>query len=268
MVSPLKTATNSIGLKLALIPAGEFFRGSPDSDEMAFDKEKPQHVVEITKPFYLGVYPVTQAGYEKVMGDNPSQCKGDDRRPVEMVSWFDALAFCNSLSGIEELQPYYEINGDEVSIVGGAGYRLPTEAKWEYACRAGTTTKWSFGDDESQLGEFAWFRNLRSLLAASDWHDMVTISHPVGEKKANTWGLHDMHGNVLEWCWDWYGYYNNLPMSDPQGPASGNCRVFRGGGWASFFPKSLRSANRNIGSPMSRNFCVGFRLARTMPQEE
>jgi formylglycine-generating enzyme required for sulfatase activity len=251
---PLETITNSLGMKLALIPAGEFLMGSPDSDEIALDREKPQHQVKITRPFYLGVYLVTHADYEKVMGDNPSRFKGHRRRPVEQVSWFDAVAFCNQLSDLERYPRYYENSGDEVSIVDGNGYRLPTEAEWEYACRAGTTSKWSFGDEESQLPEYAWYD------ANSD-----NTTHPVGEKEANPWGLHDMHGNVAEWCWDRHDedYYRDSPVSDPMGPGAGNRRGLRGGAFVNVNARYLRSADRFRTFPTDQINCVGFRLART-----
>ena len=169
--------TNSIGMKLVLIPAGEFLMGSPESDSDAPDEEKPQHKVRISKPFYLGVTEVTQEQYERVMGENPSRFKGDPQRPVEKVSWEDAVAFCRKLSEKE-----------------GRTYRLPTEAEWEYACRAGSQTKWSFGDDDSALKEYAWYLD-----------NADSTTHPVAQKKPNAWGLYDMHGNVWEWCQDWYG---------------------------------------------------------------
>lgn len=250
----LETITNSIGLKLRLIPSGEFMMGSADSDKQADDSEKPQHRVEITSPFYLSVYPLTQAEYEKVMGDNPSWFEGDENRPVEVVNWFRAVEFCNKLSKLEELPLYYDLGEKVVSIVGGTGYRLPTEAEWEYACRAGTSTRWSFGDDESKLGEYVWHdRNSRDS------------THPVGEKKPNAWGLYDMHGNEFEWCWDWYGedYYKNSPTTDPSGPTSGDERVLRGGSYKNV-AWYLRSANRSHGQPDDRIFNHGgFRVART-----
>jgi len=223
--------TNSVGMKLKLIPAGEFMMGSPESDEWAQDDEKSKHRVRITKPFYLGVYEVTQAEYEKVMGENPGSFKGGSN-PVEMVSWHDAVEFCKRLSAKE-----------------GKTYRLPTEAEWEYACRAGTTTLYCTGDDPASLGEYAW---------CAENCDQKT--HPVGEKKPNAWGLHDMHGNVLEWCADWYGRYASEEVSDPSGPETGSYRVDRGGSWFSG-ARYCRSADRGRVVPILRGENLGFRVA-------
>ena len=235
--------TNSIGMKMALIPAGEFMMGSPDSDPDAQDAEKPQHFVRITRPFYLGLFPVTQAEYERVMGINPSHFQGDPNRPVEMVSWDDAQEFCLRLSALPEEE------------AAGHVYRLPTEAEWEYACRAGSTSRYYFGDSPQPLGDYAWWR------ANSDG-----ATHPVGEKKPNACGLHDMHGNVWEWCADWYGpdYYSQSSPSDPNGPPSAVERVKRGGAWYGYLPDSLRCACRSNDFSALRLLHVGFRVARTL----
>ena len=159
----------------------------------------------ITKPFYLGKYEVTQEQWEAVMGSNPSNFKGP-KNPVEQVSWDDCQEFLDKLN----------------AKAGGQGgkFVLPTEAQWEYACRAGSTGKFCFGDDEKQLGEYAWYDE-----------NSDSKTHPVGEKKPNAWGLYDMHGNVWEWCQDWYGAYGAEAVDDPSGPTTGSGRVFRGGGW-------------------------------------
>ena len=174
-------STNSIGMELKLIPPGEFTIGSlnfidPDVDP----QDEARHLVRITKPLYLSVHEVTQEQYERVMGNNPSFNKAANK-PVEQVSWDDAVEFCRKLSVRE-----------------GAEYRLPTEAEWEYACRAGTTTAYSFGDDASRLGDYAWYIE-----------NSGRTTQPVGEKLPNAWGLYDMHGNVREWCQDWYGHYGS-----------------------------------------------------------
>jgi len=244
--------TNSIGMKLVLIPAGEFLMGSPDSDKEARDDEKPQHRVRITRPFYLGVTEVTQGQYRAVTGQGPGRFKGSDDLPVVGVSWNDAIAFCDKLSALEKGQ------------LGGARYRLPTEAEWEYACRGGSTTRYSFGDNAASLGEFAWHKG-----------NSDGTTHPVGQKRPNAFGLFDMHGNVREWCSDGYqgdfyarlpvdyqgDFYARLPVDNPVCPFEGATdRVIRGGCW--LFPQSARSAIRLRLSPVDRYPDIGFRLAR------
>jgi len=248
-----KTFTNSLGMKFALIPAGEFLMGDSHAlaDELqAFEPydntypveetrcEYPRHRVRITRPFYLGKYLVTQAQWQAVMGGNPSHFKGPEN-PVEMVSWNDCQVFLDKLNAKSDGR--------------GGKFQLPTEAQWEYACRAGTTTRHYFGDEETGLGEYAWY------LANSGGK-----THPVGEKKPNAWGLYDMHGNVLDWCGDWYdgGYYASSPTDDPTGPSRGSLRVHRGGSWGSPPPGYCRSARRDWGTPDSRRNDLGFRVAR------
>ena len=240
--SPPKELTVDLGkgvkLEMILIPAGEFLMGSPDSDKDAYIGEKPQHRVRITKPFYLGQYLVTQEQWEAVMGSNPSYFKGPTN-PVEQISWRDCQQFLGKLN--------------TKSAAGGEQFRLPSEAQWEYACRAGSTTRYCFGDDDSKLGEYAWYDA-----------NSGRKPHPVGGKKPNAWGLYDMHGNVWEWCQDWYkdGYYAKSPMDDPIGAATtGLCPVFRGGSWESS-NGCCRSAHRNISSPGYFSFCHGLRVAR------
>ncbi len=235
--------TNSIGMKLKLIPAGEFTMGSPEPlkelakafpgrDPTSLKQHFLQHKVRITKPFYVGVTEVTQEQYEKVTGKNLSTFKGTTL-PVQDVSWDEAVEFCEELSAKE-----------------GQVYRLPSEAEWEYACRAGSTTRYCFGDDDSQLGEYAWF-------------DVEKGPLPVGKKKPNAWGLNDMHGNVWEWCSDWWGedYYAKSPADDPTGPVNGKFRVCRGGSWFGNDAGRCQSANRNEYFQPDDGFChLGFRV--------
>jgi formylglycine-generating enzyme required for sulfatase activity len=225
------------GAKLVLvpIPAGEFQMGSPDSDPNAASHEKPQHLVRITRPFYLGRYPVTQAQWEAVMGDNPSQFQGPGQ-PVARVGWEDCQEFLAKLNAR--------------FAAGREKFQLPTEAQWEYACRAGSTTTWCYGDNETLLGDYAWYSA-----------NSGRTTHRVGEKNPNAWGLYDMHGNVQEWCQDWFDarYYADSPMDDPPGPARGSFHVFRGGGWSSP-AKGCRAAGRS-GGP-GRPAFTGLRVCR------
>jgi formylglycine-generating enzyme required for sulfatase activity len=216
-------------MKFVLIPAGEFMMGTGPRT----------HNVRITKPFYLGVTEVTQGQYKKVMGDNPRSFSRTGDFPVERVSWEDAVEFCKKLSAKE-----------------GETYRLPTEAEWEYACRAGSTTRYCFGDDESQLGEYAWFNE-----------NSNRRTHPVGTKKPNAWGLYDMHGNVWERCQDWLGYYAESPTEDPLGPATGSYRVYRGGSCYSN-ARNCQSSNRSGSPPTARDHNQGFRVARDSKRDK
>jgi formylglycine-generating enzyme required for sulfatase activity len=265
--SSQESIKNSIGMTFELIPAGEFLMGSPDNDKGAEKHEKPQHRVRITRPFYLGAYEVTQAQYEAVMGNNPSYFSASgngsdrvvagqstDRHPVENVSWLDAVKFCNKLGEMEGRPPFFEIDGENVRVPDWSrpGYRLPTEAEWEYACRANapTVTRYSFGNDAASLGEFAWYKG-----------NSGRKTHPVGETRPNGFGLFDMHGNVWEWCWDGYGegYYKESREDDPRGSDGAANRVLRGGAW-DFGPQGERSAFRlqRAGGYLTR----GFRVAR------
>ncbi len=230
--------TNSIGMKLRLIPAGEFMMGSPETESVR-ENDETQHGVSITKPFYLGVTEVTQEQYQKVMGTNPSQFQGP-QNPVEKVSWAEAVEFCRKLSAMP------------AEKTAGHVYRLPTEAEWEYACRAGTTTAYSFGDDASRLGDYGWFRN-----------NSDSKTHPVGEKKPNAWGLYDMHGNVWEWCQDRgrRGTYPSGSATDPTGATSGSGHVYRGGSW-DIVDAGCRSAYRSGAPPDFRFYDLGFRVLR------
>jgi formylglycine-generating enzyme required for sulfatase activity len=228
-----KTLRNSIGMEFVLIPAGEFQMGSNDGEEA----EKPVHRVRISKAFYLGEYEVTQGQWQAVMGNNPSQFKGDPNLPVESVSWDDVQEFIRRLNARE----------------GGTKYRLPTEAEWEYAARAGTTTTYSFGNNPSQLGECVWYRDYAERKM-----------HPVGQRKPSAWGLYDMHGNVWEWVQDWSSPYPPGFVTDPQGPSSGSSRVIRGGGLFGG-AGGCRPAFRYSALPDDRSPYRGFRLLRTAP---
>ena len=228
VIVKMPVKSNSIGMSFKSFPGGTFTMG---------DGNTPHHVT-LTQPFELGVYEVTQEQYEAVMGTNPSRFKGS-QNPVEQVSWDDAVEFCRKLS---------ELPAEKKA---GYVYRLPTEAEWEYACRAGTTTEYSYGDSDSKLGAYGWYEG-----------NSGRTTHPVGKKKPNAWGLYDMHGNVWEWCQDWYGNYPSGSVTDPTGPASGDDRVLRGGSF--LYRSSLaRSALRNSARPDSRSYSFGFRPART-----
>jgi len=271
-----KEHTNSIGMKFNLIPAGTFMMGSsmlPEEtasvflksvraetlkeaeamkacDREAFRGEHPQHRVRITQPFYLGVFEVTQGEWAAVMGTYPWRitpyAKDGLDYPASCVSWGNAVAFCEKLTGKE-----------------GVTYRLPTEAEWEYACRAGTVTEFHFGDDVSQLGDYAWFD-------ANTFHVDEKHAHKVGQKKCNLYGLYDMYGNVWEWCSDWYDsdYYANSPTDDPAGPYAlprmpgpYQARVLRGGSWYDHAAR-CRSAYRLATVPGFYGFNFGFRVAK------
>jgi len=220
---------NSIGMKLRSIPAGEFMMGS-----RGWSDDETQHRVSITKPFYMGVTEVTQEQYQKVMGTNPSQFQGP-QNPVEEVSWADAVEFCRKLSAMP------------AEKTAGHVYRLPTEAEWEYACRSGTTTAYSFGDD-ALVNNNGFFEHKKT--------------HPVGEKKPNAWGLYGMYGNVWEWCQDWYGAYPSGSATDPTGATSGSCRVGRGGS-SGGNAALCRSARRGEYPPEYRSIRLGFRVLRS-----
>jgi len=219
---PAITITNSIGTEFVLVYPGAFLMGSPESELDRWKDEGPQHPVLVDRPFLIGRYPVTQAEWEAVMGNNPSSFLGE-RRPVERVSWTEAQQFVVKLNERQD----------------GLVYRLPTEAEWEYCCRAGTTTRWSCGDDLSRLSDYAVFDAFETA--------------SVGSKRPNPWGLFDMHGNVWEWCQDSYGPYDiNVDASLPY-------RVIRGGSWP-YLSQYCRSAirSRYTGGRLST---LGFRLA-------
>ena len=226
---------NTIGMEFVRIEAGTFRMGAPARRAGRSD-DRSRYTIHISQPFYLGKYEVTQGQWRAVLGDNPSHFTDcGDTCPVENVSWEDAQAFIEELNLREGIRVY----------------RLPTEAEWEYATRAGTRTVYSFGNTKSQLRAYGWYR---------DNSDNTT--HPVRGKRPNGWGLYDLHGNVWEWVADWYGDYPSGRVTDPQGPSSGTHRVIRGGGWR-YNARDCRTASRGIGMPGFRSSYVGFRLART-----
>jgi len=229
--SHLKRVATSIMENMVSIPSGSFLMGSPSS-EKGRDSDEVQHRVTISKGFWMGKYEVTQEQWQSIMGSNPSHCKGDNR-PVENVSWNSVQIFIRKLNRQT-----------------GKRFRLPTEAEWEYACRGGTDTTYCFGDGAGQLLQYAWYVE-----------NSGDQTHPVGQKKPNAWGLYDMHGNVCEWCQDWYGKYPSGSVTDPTGPSSGFVRVLRGGSGANY-ARGCRSENRSWGYPSSWVNSLGFRLAR------
>jgi formylglycine-generating enzyme required for sulfatase activity/Mg-chelatase subunit ChlD len=235
IVTEIFSLSGGATMEFVWIEPGTFTMGSPSSEPGRDSDEGPQHEVTISQGFYLGKFEITQAQWESVMGNNPSAFDGSNR-PVEQVSWNDLQAFIQRLN----------------EAAGEALYRLPTEAEWEYTARAGTTTRWSFGDDESQLGDYAWYSGNNSPSGTKE----------VGTKLPNPWGLYDMHGNVWEWVQDWIGSYTSGSQIDPTGPSPGSVRVVRGGGFGSF-ARSVRSASRRGDAPGSRGDFHGARLLRT-----
>jgi formylglycine-generating enzyme required for sulfatase activity len=235
-LAPTKTLDLGGGVKLemVLIPAGKFLMGSPKT---LIAENSTQHEVTITKPYYLGKYEVTQEQYARVMGKEPSQFKGRGL-PVEIVSWDNAQVFCI-----------------KASAMTGLGLRLPTEAEWEYACRAGTKTRFYTGDTADDVDKAGWYDK-----------NSNRTTHPVGQKVPNAWGAYDMHGNVCEWCGDWYEPYKAEAIVDPRGPAQGHERVMRGGSWggsAWVCGSEYRSSN----PPNRCNDNVGFRVVVEVPKK-
>jgi len=244
-------APSSPFVDLVPIPGGSFQMGSPEDEVGRYETEGPVHWVTIS-PFACARYPVTRRLYSQIMETDPGWPEGETNdRPVNNVSWKNAVAFCNELSQREGLPPCYKIEGEKVTWNRATdSFRLLTEAEWEYSCRAGSTTRWSFGDDEDRLAKHAWYE------ANSNGKPQ-----PVGKKEPNPWGLHDMHGNVYEWCWDRFGPYAEAAEPVPAGPEQGDDHVLRGGAF-DFPAGALRSAVRVGGQPTLRVGGVGFRCAR------
>ncbi len=242
--------TNNLGMKFVLIPAGTFEMGAPQTEDCIRDNECPPHEVTLTRAFYLSIHPVTQGQYAKLMGRNPAKFSpkqgGSLGHPVENVTWEDAIAFCRTLSGLQEERQAQRV------------YRLPTEAEWEYACRGGTQTYFCFGDSLSPTqanfdGQFPFGNHpaARGLKKTT----------PVGSFPPNPFGLYDIHGNVWEWCADWLSglYYQISPQRDPRGPSQGKYRVVRGGSWRNQ-AITCRSSYRNGLAPQLKDSATGFRV--------
>lgn len=259
--------TNSIGMKLVLIPKGTFTMGSPQSeagrDSFGRDQSETQHEVTISQDFYLGATEVTQGQYNKAMGVNPSIFQGEkaswqlgkrgkpvdtSNYPVDFVEWDDAVEFCKKLSELPE------------EVAAGRQYRLPTEAEWEYSCRAGSKTAFCFGEDVKLLGQYAWFT------VDPEAYQNVVIERAVARLKPNCWGLYDMHGSMAEWCSDWAGPLSADPVTDPSGPPEGDDRVLRGGSHG-HEAHDCRSAKRGMMPPWMRSSLIGFRVVLNVPNQ-
>jgi formylglycine-generating enzyme required for sulfatase activity len=269
-IEKLTTITSPKGMKLRRIPSGRFYMGSHDSDEYLRNNEHPQHRVQITRNLFVGVYQVTQGDFLQLMEYNPSAATDNEQCPADSVTWYSAIEFCNKMSEAEGLSPYYELKSikrraigsiekAEVTVLDGNGYRLLTEAEWEYVCRAGSITPWCYGDQVMEVGDYAWYYDNSSM-----------ETHPVGGKKPNSWGLFDMHGNIMEWCYDWYDEFYYQQCSDeeenPTGPMEGGAKVLRGGAWQ-FGAEATRCAYRNSSSPDTASSVIGFRVCRNAPDD-
>ena len=240
-VKEVQKEITGTGIEMVRVPGGTFEMG----DNRGEDDEKPVHKVTVG-PFWIDTHEVTQESYQELVGQNPSKFK-NPKNPVEQVGWFAAIRYCNMRSLKEHRTPCYDIKTLKCDF-SADGYRLPTEAEWEYACRAGTRTAYSFGNDVGNLGHYAWFED-----------NAGKKPHPVGQKKPNPWGLYDMHGNVWEWCQDFYDetYYAHSPTDAPCNLQKADERVLRGGGWDAP-ADSCRSAVRASEEPGLADVCFGY----------
>lgn len=250
---------NSLGMTMLPVPGGSFIMGdTADGDPDWQDSdEKPLHTVSLAG-FFMSATPITQAQYARVMDSNPSHFRHPDK-PVECVSWFDAVEFCNRLSAAEGLPPAYRIAGTAVALDPAAkGYRLPTEAEWEYAAKGGESPDACLNHyaGSNYIDDVAWFNASSAYLdQASPDHG----THVVGKKQPNTLGLYDMSGNVFEWCWDWYGCYSEGDQTQPLGPESGTWRILRGGSW-NYNEWNARVSARSFNQPAESGNHIGFRV--------
>ena len=259
-VGDIKTETimlpGDVPLEMIWIPSGTFMMGAHDEELACDHDESPQHKVTITSGFWIGKYELTKKQWVAIMESTPWSGKGqvskDDNSPAVFVSWTDVRLFINKLNRLFE---------DKTSQKDKE-FRLPTEAEWEYACRAGTTTRFYWGDDPDYMiiKDYAWWRG-------NVWSSKKRYAHIVGQKTPNAWGLYDMSGNVWEWCADWYGVYSSLAQKDPAGPDSGSSRIMRGGCWLNN-GNHLRSANRDYRGRKTRSSIIGFRIAWGFLQDE
>ncbi len=245
-----KTYTNTLGMTFVLIPSGTFTMGSPPEEPFRGSSET-RHQVTISKPFYMQTTEVTVKQWHAIMGRRMLDYQeGKDNMPITRVSWFDCMKFIGRLNRM-----------------GQGSYRLPTEAEWEYAARAGTSTAYSWGDaiacDKAMYGNNS-LKDNKCQLYINSKRLKIDQPAPVKSYASNVWGLYDMHGNVWEWCKDWYGEYGQTPVTDPSGPKSGSMRIRRGGSWFKY-GYSCRSANRSFGNPATRYRTTGFRLVREIP---